>query len=66
MEKLVVLDLSDTSVHIYDIDSDYEPEDMEDLLSDLGHHPSNCSWMCGENVAIEYHREVINADSRTR
>lgn len=58
MEQLVVLDHSDTSVHIYNIDSNYE-HDTEDLLSDLGHHPSNCSWMFGEYVKIEFHNEII-------
>ena len=42
MEELVILDFSDSSVHFYNIDSNYEP-DVEDLLSELGHHTSNCS-----------------------
>ena len=66
MEQLIVLDLSDCSVHFYNIASDYEPEDMEDLLNQLGHHASNCSWMFATNVRVEVHEGIINADSRTR
>ena len=66
MEQLIVLDFSDSSVHFYKIDSNYEPDDVEELISDLGHHPSSCSWMFGQNVRIEFHGDVINADSRTR
>lgn len=65
MEQLIVLDFSDNSVHFYNIDSNYEP-DVEDLLSELGHHASNCSWMFCENVNVEFHSGIINADSRTR
>lgn len=59
MEQLVVLDFIDVSVHIYNIASDYEPADMEDFISELGHHPSNCSWMFGQGVSIEFHKETI-------
>lgn len=65
MEQLIVLDFSDNSVHFYNIDSNYEP-DVEDLLSELGHHSSSCSWMFCENVNVEFHSGIINADSRTR
>jgi hypothetical protein len=65
MEQLIVLDLSDCSVHFYNIASDYEP-DMEDLLDRLGHHASNCSWMFCENVNVEFHSGIINADNRSR
>lgn len=65
MEQLIVLDFSDNSVHFYNIDSNYEP-DVEDLLSELGHHLSNCSWMFCENVNVKFHSSIINADSRTR
>lgn len=59
MEQLIVLDLSDCSVHFYNIASDYEPEDMEELLDRLGHHASNCSWMFAEGVKVEVHNEII-------
>lgn len=63
LEQLVVLDFCDSSVHIYNINSDYEPEDMGGLIESLGHHVSNCQWMFGENTTIEFHPEIIDENT---
>ena len=49
MERLVVMDYSDSSVTVYE-----NPEDksIEELLEDLGHNIHECSYMYCESVAI--------------
>lgn len=46
---LVVLDYSDCSVHYYTVKVN---EITENVIRDLGHHPSNCSWMFCDPVCL--------------
>lgn len=57
MEKLVVLDYSDCSVHFYTVAP--EADVNEEYLERLGHHCSNCSWMFGEDLFIYSHNEIL-------
>lgn len=57
MEKLVIIDYSDLSVHFYDIDSEANID--EDYLEELGFHTSNCSWMFGEDLTITFHKKIL-------
>ena len=66
MEQLIILDYCTGSVHFYNVDSSYEPADIESLVSSLGHRTSDCSWMFTDNVKVEVHGGVVNANSRTR
>ena len=50
MEKLVVMDYSDSSISIYPNPKEYL--DSETLLSEYGHNINECSFMFCENVTI--------------
>jgi hypothetical protein len=58
MEKLAILDFESNEVHIYNIDSDYEP-DIDDLLLGLGHNANMCQWMFGEDIKVVKHKGVL-------
>ena len=49
MERLVVMDYSDSSVTVY---TNPEDKDTETLLKELGHNPEDCFSMFCENVSI--------------
>lgn len=49
MEKLVVMDLSDSSVNVY---TNPEDKDTETLLQEYGHNIDDCSIMFCEGVTI--------------
>ena len=49
MERLVVMDFSDSSVTVY---TNPEDKDTETLLKSLGHNPDDCSVMFCESVTI--------------
>lgn len=48
MEKLIVMDYSDSSINIYKINNSDDRDD-ESILSDLGHNIDECSYMWCEN-----------------
>ena len=50
MEKLVVMDFSDSSVTVYT--NPPEDKDTETLLRELGHNIDECSVMFCESVTI--------------
>ena len=50
MERLVVMDFSDSSVTVYT--NPPEDKDTESLLRDYGHNIDECSVMFCENVTI--------------
>lgn len=51
MERLVVMDYSDSSVNIYNINNS-DNRDTESILSDLGHNIDDCSVMWCESVKV--------------
>ena len=55
MEKLVILDFNDASVHFYDVDSEADVD--EEYISNLGFH--TCLWMFGDEMEIIHHKEVL-------
>ena len=57
MEKLIILDYSDTSVHIFDIDSEAKVD--ESYIEDMGFHCSNCQWMFASDLSLHFHEEVL-------
>ena len=50
MERLVVMDYSDSSVTVYE---NPEDKDIKELLEDLGHNIHECSYMYCESVTIK-------------
>ena len=56
--KLIVLDFQKDITYVYTLGNDpifkpkTEDNDMERLLYDLGHNPSNCQWMITKNEII--------------
>ena len=57
MEKLVVLDHSNSSVHFYNVDSEANID--EEYIESIGHHASNCSWMFAEDLDIFHHKGIL-------
>lgn len=52
MEKLVVMDFSDSSVNIYSI-NDSDDRTPEDILTELGHNIDDCSTMwCNGDISV--------------
>lgn len=50
MERLVVMDYSDSSVTVYT--NPDNKKDPETLLEEYGHNIDECSYMLGESVTI--------------
>ena len=50
MERLVVMDFSDSSVTVYS--NPDESKDIETLLREYGHNLDECNFMFGESVTI--------------
>lgn len=44
MKAIAVIDLSTSSLCIYDVPEDYDSEQIEEFIYEEGHHLSNCSW----------------------
>lgn len=56
MERLVVMDFSDSSISVY---TNPEDKDTETLLKELGHDIDECSVMFCESVTINLNNESI-------
>ena len=56
MDKLIVLDYEDCSVHVYDVQSGVDIDD--EYVDNLGFRLSNCSWMHG-NASIHFHKRTL-------
>ena len=50
--KLVVLDFFKDIAYIYTMSTKPLDGDMDSVLIDLGHRPSNCQWMLTKNEII--------------
>lgn len=62
MEKLVVLDLTDQSVDIYNIDGDFDFD--EDFITFLGHDIDHSQWMVIDgDLNIVEHKGIWTKDS---
>lgn len=57
MEKLVILDYTNATVHFYDVDSEANID--ESYIDGLGFEPNNCLWMFAEQMEIIFHKEVL-------
>lgn len=44
MKAIAVIDLSVSTLSIYDVPEHWEFERIEEYLDKKGHHLSNCSW----------------------
>lgn len=53
MERLIVMDYSDSSVTIYE-NLHSEDVDIEELLKDLGHNIDECSYMWCESFTLKF------------
>ena len=56
MEKLIILDYTNSSVDIYNVDENANID--ESYIRDLG-YDSNCLWMFSVDPLITYHEEVL-------
>ena len=56
MEKLIILEFSTSTAHIFNIERE-EPVD-EEYISNLGYNPSDCHWMAGD-LEITQHKGVL-------
>lgn len=54
MNEIVVLDHSDSTVHIYLVKLSTN-EEIEAFLESKGHHLSECSYMFGSNIQAFSH-----------
>jgi len=52
MKYITVLDFEVGKVFQYEVKKDWEYEDFEEYLSELGHNLSNCEWMVHKNPEI--------------
>ena len=52
-----MIDYSDKSVHVWDVDP--EVEINEEYVSNLGFHLSEVSWMGDDNISIHFHKRVL-------
>ena len=57
MEKLIILDYTNATVDLYDVESDANID--ESYIEELGFNTNNCYWMFGENMEITFHKEVL-------
>lgn len=57
MDKLIILNYVDSTVHIYDCSGNVF-SDSQELVESLGYDSDNCEWMLGE-MEIIHHRESI-------
>lgn len=57
MEKLVILDYLNKSVHIYNIENDADIDEL--YLENLGFNTNNCYWMFFENLKIKFEEEIL-------
>ena len=44
MNAIAVIDLSTSSLCIYDVNEDMNLDEIEEFIHKQGHHLSNCSW----------------------
>jgi hypothetical protein len=56
MEKLVVLDYSTGTVHVYNLER--EDPITDEYIQDLGYNVSDCYWMAGD-VEFINHKGVL-------
>ena len=59
MEKVIILDYSDCSVHFYSYIPN-EESNIEDLIESWGFNLDNIEWMSGEDMTIKFHKERLN------
>lgn len=57
MEKLVIVDHSNTSVHFFNVAPDVNIN--EEYIEGLGFHCSNCSYMFAKDLTINFHEEIL-------
>lgn len=57
MKKLVVLDYSDASVHIFDVLPGIEVDD--EYVTSIGFNLSNCDWMISDHLDIKFHYTTL-------
>lgn len=57
MEKLVILDYSTNTVHIYNIDADLEISD--EYVDSIGYNINNCYYIAGDIEIIEHQGILI-------
>ena len=57
MEKLIVLDYEDGSVHVYDVQPGTVIDD--EYIDNLGFHLSGCYYMHDTGISIHFHKRVL-------
>ena len=54
---IAVIDLSIKGLFIYDIDSNWDDETIEEFLIEQGRHLSNCSWGVFDGEIVDLRNE---------
>lgn len=57
MEKLIILDYTNGTVDVYDVETNADID--ESYIENLGYNTNNCSWMFGQNMVFTFHKEVL-------
>ena len=57
MEKLIILNYADSSVHIYDVEGHRIID--EDFIDSLGFAIDECEWMSNSEIEIIFHKEAL-------
>lgn len=45
-QAIAVIDLGISGLYIYDVPDEFNSEQIEDFISEQGHHLNNCDWGC--------------------
>jgi hypothetical protein len=54
---IAVIDQSVNGLFLYDIDSNWDSEKIEEFINSQGHHLSNCSWGVFDGQTIDLRNE---------
>ncbi len=57
MEKLIILDYENSSMHVYDVAPGTQVD--EAYIDNLGYHLSGVSWMFGKDISIHFHKRTL-------
>ena len=57
MEKLVIIDYTNSTVDFFEVDPDANIDDS--YVEELGFNTNNCYYMLGDSMEITFHKEVL-------
>jgi len=57
MERLAIMDYSNSEIHIYNVDKNTNVDD--EYIEDLGYDTGECLWMFGEDITVIEHKGIL-------